>query len=86
MVYSEKEKTIETNWILLRLFDESDAKDVSILCNDYDIYKNTLYLPYPYVVEDALSWMQNHLDNFTNNKSFEFAITDKVTGKLFGAR
>jgi [ribosomal protein S5]-alanine N-acetyltransferase len=85
MIYSKTEKTIETDRLLLRLFKKSDAKDVSILCNNYNLYKNTLYLPYPYSIEDALSWIKNHLDNFNNNRLYEFAITDKVTGKLYGA-
>ncbi|MDV2685560.1 GNAT family N-acetyltransferase [Alkalihalophilus lindianensis] len=85
MIYSEKEKTIETNRLLLRLFNETDAPEVTKLCNNYNLYKNTLYLPYPYSIEDALSWMKNHLDHFNENKSYEFAITDKVTGKLLGA-
>jgi [ribosomal protein S5]-alanine N-acetyltransferase len=29
--------------------------------------------------------MKGHLDNFNDDKYFEFAITDKVTGKLYGA-
>lgn len=85
MVYSKAEKTIETNRLLLRLFKETDAPEVTKLCNNYNLYKNTLYLPYPYSIEDALSWIKNHLDNFNDNKYFEFAITDKVTGKLYGA-
>jgi hypothetical protein len=44
-----------------------------------------LYLPYPYSVNDALSWIEHHLDNFIENKQYEFAITDKKSGELFGA-
>ena len=29
--------------------------------------------------------MKNHLDQFNDDRSFEFAITDKMTGKLYGA-
>lgn len=85
MIYSKTEKTIETNRLLLRIFTESDALEVARLCNNYNLYKNTLYLPYPYSTKDALSWVKNHLDNFNANKSYEFAITDKVTGKVYGA-
>ncbi|MFA9558258.1 GNAT family N-acetyltransferase [Evansella sp. AB-rgal1] len=85
MIYREKEKSIETDRLLLRIFRESDAKDVTLLCNNYNIYKNTLYLPYPYSKEDALSWIKNHLGNFHIDKSYEFAVTDKVTGKIYGA-
>lgn len=44
-----------------------------------------MYLPYPYSIEDALSWIEHHLDNFNANKSYEFAITDMESGELYGA-
>lgn len=85
LIYDSQNKTITTQRLLLRLFQTSDASEVTKLCDNYNIYKNTLYLPYPYSIEDALSWIENHLDNFNNNRSYEFAITDKNTGNLYGA-
>ncbi|MFD0048413.1 GNAT family N-acetyltransferase [Actinomycetes bacterium NPDC127524] len=85
MIYSKTEKIIDTNRLRLRLFNETDAQEVAKLCNNYNLYKNTLYLPYPYSIEDALSWIKNHLDNFNDDKYFEFAITDKTTEELYGA-
>lgn len=84
LIYDSQNKTITTKRLLLRLFQPSDAAEVARLVNNYNIYRNTLYLPYPYSTQDALSWIENHLDNFNANKSYEFAITDKVTGKLYG--
>ncbi|MGG0249887.1 GNAT family N-acetyltransferase [Bacillus sp. AFS043905] len=85
MIYDNLNKTITTKRLVLRIFQKSDAVAVTKLCNNYNIYKNTLYLPYPYTIEDALSWIEHHLDNFNANKSYEFAITDKEIGKLYGA-
>lgn len=85
MIYDSQSKTITTKRLLLRLFQPSDATEIARLCNNYNIYRNTLYLPYPYSIQDALSWIENHPDNFNANKSYEFAITGKVTGKLYGA-
>ncbi|WHY98563.1 GNAT family N-acetyltransferase [Peribacillus simplex] len=85
MIYDNLNKTITTKRLVLRLFQKSDAVAVTKLCNNYNIYKNTLYLPYPYSIEDALSWIEHHLDNFNANKSYEFAITDKESGELYGA-
>jgi len=85
MIYDNQNKTITTKRIVLRLFQKSDAVAVTKLCNNYNIYKNTLSLPYPYSLEDALSWIERHLDNFNANKSYEFAITDKESGELYGA-
>lgn len=85
MVYDEQAKLITTERLVLRLFQQSDAEGVTKLCNNYNIFKNTLYLPYPYSIEDARSWIEHHLENFNANKSYEFAITDRETGDLYGA-
>jgi len=61
MIYSQTDKTIETNKLLLRLFKETDAPEVTRLCNNYNLYKNTLYLPYPYSIEDVVSWINNKI-------------------------
>ena len=44
-----------------------------------------MYLPFPYYIEDALLWIGRHLENFNRNISYEFAITDKDSGELYGA-
>ena len=84
MTYDPKNKTITTSRLILRMFQKSDAADVARLCNNYNIFKNTLYLPYPYRIEDALLWMESHLENYETSKSYEFAVTDKENGELFG--
>jgi [ribosomal protein S5]-alanine N-acetyltransferase len=85
MIFDQINKTITTSRLILRIFQKSDAEDVARLCNNYNIYKNTLYLPYPYSLEDALLWMESHLENYEAGKSYEFAVTDKGSGELFGA-
>ncbi|MBC5637136.1 MULTISPECIES: GNAT family N-acetyltransferase [Ornithinibacillus] len=85
MTYNDQVKTITTKRLLLRLFQESDADTVAKLCNNYEIYKNTMYLPFPYERDHALVWMERHLENFLADKAYEFAITDRKTGELFGA-
>ncbi|WMM24943.1 GNAT family N-acetyltransferase [Tissierella sp. MB52-C2] len=85
MIYNKENKTITTERLVLRIFEKSDAETVTKLCNNYNIYKNTLYIPYPYAIDCALSWMKNHVDNFDADRSYEFAITDKETGMLYGA-
>ncbi len=84
MIYDHQNKTITTKRLVLRLFQKSDAAEVTKLCNNYNIYKNTLYLPYPYSMEDALLWIDHHLDNFNADKLYKFAITDKERGELYG--
>ncbi len=55
------------------------------MCNNYNIYKSTLNLPYPYPLECALSWIEHHEKNFELERMYEFAITDKQSGRLYGA-
>lgn len=84
-MYNQAQRTLTTGRLILRPFKESDAQRVSELCNNYNIYKSTLTLPYPYSIDCALSWIQTQAVNFNNNKSYEFAITDKNTYELYGA-
>jgi ribosomal-protein-alanine N-acetyltransferase len=84
-MYNQEENTITTDRLFLRRFELSDAQRVSELCNNYNLYKSTLNLPYPYSIECAVSWIQTHEDNLNNNRSFQFAITDKSTDELYGA-
>ncbi len=83
LYYDEQTKTITTNRLLLRLFQKEDAAEVAKLCNNYNIYKHTLNLPYPYQIDDAVSWIKNHHDNFCEDKLYEFA--DKTNGRLYGS-
>lgn len=85
MEFDEPNKIIYTERLILRIFHKADAQAVTKLCNNYNIFKNTLHLPYPYSIEDAFLWIEQHLDNYNANKSYEFAITDKENGELLGA-
>ncbi|WP_342503909.1 GNAT family N-acetyltransferase [Lysinibacillus sp. FSL L8-0126] len=84
MIYRAAEKTMETERLLLRPFTEADAPEVSVLCNNYAIYKSTLNVPYPYTIDCALSWIATHQQNFEENRLYEWAITDKHSGQLYG--
>ncbi|MGF2616173.1 GNAT family N-acetyltransferase [Rossellomorea vietnamensis] len=78
-------ETVTSRRLVLRRFLKSDSDEVARLCNNYNIYRNTMYLPYPYSKQDALSWIETHSLNFSDDKLYEFAITDKCTGTLYGA-
>ena len=85
MIFDEINFTLETERLLLRRFVFSDADKVTHLCNNYQIYINTLSLPYPYTKDCALTWIKSHSDNFENEKLYEFAVCDKITGELYGS-
>lgn len=78
MNYNRTDRTLETDRLLLRLFKPADAEEVRDYCNNYNIYRSTLTLPYPYPLECAVSWMANHEQNFDLDRMYEFAITDKT--------
>jgi len=84
-MFNPSTRTITTERLILRPYKISDAERVCELCNNYNIYRSTLTLPYPYPIESALAWISTHEENFKNDKSYEFAVTDKSTGELFGA-
>ena len=85
MEFDKINYSIHTDRLFLRLFEKNDAETVKELCNNINIYKTTLYIPYPYTLNDALSWMENHKKNFDEDRSYELAITDKNSGDLLGA-
>ncbi|WP_042360535.1 GNAT family N-acetyltransferase [Geomicrobium sp. JCM 19055] len=82
---TKQNRTIRTDRLYLRVFEKSDAQSVQALCNNKNIYKSTLYLPYPYALSDALRWIETHKKNFDDNRSYEFAVTDRESGTLYGA-
>lgn len=84
-MFNHEKRTMTTGRLILRPFELSDAQRVCELCNNYNVYKSTLTLPYPYPMDCALSWIQSHEEHFNNDKSYEFAITDKSTNELYGA-
>ncbi|WP_042479196.1 GNAT family N-acetyltransferase [Bacillus ndiopicus] len=85
MNYNREKLTITTDRLVLRLFQKTDAEQVAALCNNYNIYKSTMYLPHPYKVEDALTWIEYHHENFLEDRSYELAVTDKETNEVYGA-
>ncbi|RHW43314.1 N-acetyltransferase [Neobacillus notoginsengisoli] len=85
MQYNHTNNTMTTKRLHLRLFQTSDAPAATKLCNNYNLFKHTLHLPYPYSIEDALTWIARQLENFNADKSYEFAMTNKETGELVGA-
>ncbi|WP_026688924.1 GNAT family N-acetyltransferase [Alteribacter aurantiacus] len=85
MIYDKSQNTLTTDRLLLRPFNRLDATRVTKHCNNYRIYRHTLYLPYPYLKEHALTWIDTHQNNFKLDKSYEYAVTLKKDGDLVGA-
>ena len=69
-----KEVIFETQRLIVRKFTSADAADVYECCNDYDVIKTTLGLPWPYEKEMAQGWIENQKERQSKGLSFEFAI------------
>jgi [ribosomal protein S5]-alanine N-acetyltransferase len=75
--------TLETQRLTLRAFTLGDAPRVKELAGDKRISDSTLLIPYPYTLEDALSWIETHPDWAARGQGYSFALTLK-TGELMG--
>ena len=76
---------LETDRLLLRGFELSDAPAVQKLVDDIDIARSTLHIPHPYTVEMAREWIVLNRENLEKGISIELAITLKKTRELIGA-
>lgn len=83
-VYDASNNTIETERLLLRRFILADAPSVAVICNTEEVYKGTLALPHPYTEDSAVWWINHQDENFEKNYYYDYAITDKFTGELYG--
>ena len=68
---------IKTKRFIIRPFKKSDANQVYEVCNDFEISKTTLGIPFPYTLEDATNFIKYTNDAISNQKSYELAITLK---------
>ena len=65
---------ITTERLIIRPLEDDDYIRVYECCNDYDVVRMTLAMPWPYTEECAKSWIASTLENFKNGKSYEFGI------------
>ena len=76
---------IETERLIIRPFTLKDAHDVYECCNDYEVVKTTLGMPWPYTEDMAKGWINNQKQRASEGSSYELAICfkdnpDKVIG------
>ena len=67
----------ETERLIVRRFTPNDANDVYECCNDFEMVKTTLGLPWPYTFEMAKSWVEVQPQREEEGISYEFAICFK---------
>jgi [ribosomal protein S5]-alanine N-acetyltransferase len=77
--------TIETERLILRPFQMSDAARVKELAGAYEIYRPTLNIPHPYEDGMAEKWIASHASRFYEGEGLGLAVTLKENGLLIGA-
>jgi len=75
---------LETNRLILRLFEPSDAKTVQSLAGDENVARTTLSIPHPYPDGAAEAWIERIRGAFQSGDIFSFAAVEKETEMLIG--
>ena len=76
---------LETERLILRPFQISDAARVKALAGASEIYKTTLNIPQPYEDGMAEKWIASHASQFYQGDGVNLAVTLKTDGILIGA-
>lgn len=84
MNYNELTQEIITDHLLLRKFQECDATPLEAAINDEDVCKSTHALNFPLGNTWAKDWTIRQATAFDERESKFFAVTDRITGELFG--
>lgn len=76
--------TLNTQRLVLRPFEMSDAPAVQRLAGTKEVARTTAKVPHPYLDGMAESWIGTHQRSWTLGEAAQFAITLKETGELVG--
>ena len=77
--------TLQTERLVIRPFELSDAKEVQRLAGDREIAATTINIPHPYEDGMAEQWIATHAARFDKGEAAEFAVCDREKGNLVGA-
>ncbi|MFF2091068.1 GNAT family N-acetyltransferase [Paenibacillus sp. NPDC058174] len=76
--------TLETDRLILRPFELSDASEVQRLAGHIEIAQMTLSIPHPYPDGGAEIWIRSSKNNSREGNGFPFAVVTKDEDKLIG--
>ena len=71
--------------VCLRAFVLDDVDVVTRACQEEEIHRWTVTLPWPYTAEHALAWIQTHPEQSRDGTAFHFAVVDRTTGGFCGS-
>jgi [ribosomal protein S5]-alanine N-acetyltransferase len=75
---------LETERLLLRPQEESDAARLALYLGDYEVAKNLSSVPHPYTEDDARSFIARSGADRARGEAYPFAVTRKDDGALIG--
>jgi [ribosomal protein S5]-alanine N-acetyltransferase len=71
--------------VALRPFTLDDVSSVTAACQDPEISRWTVSIPWPYDEEDARTWISGHDRLWQRGEAAEFAVTAPDNGRLLGS-
>lgn len=74
------QQTIETQRLILRPFEEADARRVAFLAGEYDVAKMCSRVPHPYPLSAAFDFFAMAAQGRETGSEFAFAITAPIDG------
>lgn len=80
-----QQPTLQTDRLVLRPCELSDAPDVQRLAGAWEIADTTLRIPHPYPDGAAAEWIRTHQPGWERGTSVTYAITLRGTTPLIGA-
>ncbi len=78
------ESLFQSERLFYRHFQRSDARELALLLNDFDVYKTSLNLSYPFTADDALRLITSGQAQQETYLVDSLAVVDKDRGGLVG--
>jgi ribosomal-protein-alanine N-acetyltransferase len=74
-----------TERLILRQVEVSDAEQLELLINDFDVASTTLNIPYPYPKGSATAFIQHQHEAAQSGDGYAFAIINKENDAFMGS-
>lgn len=76
--------SLETERLVLRSPQPSDAREIAAALNDFEISKNLALVPFPYTLEDANAYVARAAEDLMAGRTYRFLVRRKRDGILVG--
>ena len=76
---------METEKTIIKLFQTYHISQIAKICNNPNLSKNLLNMPYPFTIKNAKAWVKNSKKLLKIGNSLSFAIIEKHNNELIGS-